>query len=58
MTHSSVTTEGKPSGTKATRTDTAKVTVVVACPLYTVLIPTAKNTIANSIAMQEIIMTK
>jgi len=33
LTYNKVTTDGKPSGTKATRIETAKVTVVVACPL-------------------------
>jgi hypothetical protein len=53
-----VTTDGRPSGTKATRIETAKVTVAVACPLYTVEIPTAKKTIAKVTAMREINMTK
>lgn len=53
-----VTTEGKPSGTNATRIETAKVTVVAAFPLYTVVIPTTKKIIAKEIAMQETMTTK
>jgi hypothetical protein len=37
--------------------ETANVTVLVASPLYTVLIPMAKNTMANVMAMKEIILT-
>lgn len=55
--HRSVTTDGKPSGTKATKTDTANVTVVAACPLYTVPIPTPKNRTAKKIAMNDIVNT-
>jgi hypothetical protein len=56
--YSSVTTEGKPSGTKATRIETAKVTVAAAFPLYAVVIPTTKNITAKKIAMTEINITK
>ena len=53
-----MTTEGKPSGTNATRIETAKVTVVAAFPLYTVVIPTTKKIMAKKIAMQETMTTK
>ena len=58
MDRSNVTTEGKPSGTKATRIDTAKVTVWATFPLYAVVIPTAKKTRAKRMAMHETITTK
>jgi len=54
---SNVTTEGRPSGTNATKTETANVTVCAALPAYTVVIPTAKKTMAKRIAMQETITT-
>lgn len=38
--------------------ETAKVTVKDAFPLYAVVIPTAKKTIANIIAIEEIMTTK
>ena len=53
-----VTTDGRPSGTKATRIETANVTVCSPLPLYTVVIPTTKNTMAKKMAMNETIMTK
>ena len=56
-TYKSVTTEGKPSGTKATRMETAKVTVCSPLPLYAVVIPTTKNTTAKTIAIADTIMT-
>lgn len=53
-----MTTDGKPSGTKATRMDTAKVTVAAPLPLYDVVIPTMKKTMAKKIAMVETKPTK
>ena len=38
--------------------ETAKVTVAVALPLYAVVIPTTKNTIAKRMAIPDTIMTK
>lgn len=55
--YSRVTTEGRPSGTNATRIDTANVTVAAAWPLYAVVIPMAKNTTAKTMAIIETIMT-
>lgn len=57
-TYKSVTTDGKPSGTNATRIDTANVTVWAPLPLYAVVMPTTKNTTAKMIAMLETNMTK
>ena len=58
MTYSKVTTEGRPSGTNATKIETANVTVFEAWPLYAVVIPTTKKMIAKMIAMTETIVTK
>lgn len=56
--YSKVTTDGRPSGTKATKMDTAKVTVAAPLPLYEVVIPTIKKTMAKKIAMVETNATK
>ena len=57
ITYRSVTTEGRPSGTNATRMETAKVTQLAALPLYAVVIPTMKKTMAKTMAIVEIIIT-